>query len=289
MKFKPSDDDTIEGILKLKKLFRGDLLEGCYFNKCDEFNDFIIYERINFEQRKVKILKRLVELYENYNRYDECIEAINEILETEPYDEDMVIKLLDFYAKSGKRVAAITYFNNFSNRLACSLGIPPSNELRNKYNEIRLSMSDCRSEADIGYDHKLDAKYKQRCNEIKIISNCMKNIDYFWIADVVGKIADIADEDTINNLNLKELLDLGHIQSKMLKFVHELLDHEGEHKREVMSVCIINAFVKLIECFCRMHSVTIVILNSRHLDEISTNVLEYLKRIDIQGLSFIEE
>ncbi len=132
MNFRPSQQDSVESILNFKKLFRGDLLEGCYFNKCDEFNDFIIYERINFEQRKVKILKRLVELYENENKYDNCIDIICEILEIDPYDEYMVLKLLDIYVKVGKRAAAITYFNNFSNKLACSLGIAPSNLFSNR-------------------------------------------------------------------------------------------------------------------------------------------------------------
>jgi DNA-binding SARP family transcriptional activator len=109
MKFKPSCQDSVESILKLKKLFRGDLLEGYYFNKCDEFNDLIIYERINFEQRKVKILNRLVEVYENDKRYEDCIEVLNEILEIEPYDEKTVLKLMDIYQKSGKRAVAINY------------------------------------------------------------------------------------------------------------------------------------------------------------------------------------
>ncbi|NLK71973.1 MAG: hypothetical protein GX285_03000, partial [Clostridiales bacterium] len=206
MKFKPSCQDSIESILKLKKLFRGDLLEGYYFNKCDEFNDLIIYERINFEQRKVKILNRLVEVYENDKRYEDCIDVLNEILEIEPYDEKTVLKLMDIYQKSGKRAVAINYYNEFSYNLSCSLGIHPSIELRNKYNEIKMSvaeLNETKSSKDI------TAKDK----DINIISYCIKNVEYFWMSDVIGKIINLGVDNCIKQLNQKQLMDLGYIQS----------------------------------------------------------------------------
>lgn len=288
MKFKPSENDSVESILKLKKLFRGDLLEGCYFNKCDEFNNLIIYERINFEQRKVKILKRLADLYENEDCYEECTEAINEILEIEPFDEEMVLKLLDIHSKNGKRASAIAYFNNFCNKLACSLGIPPSNELRNKYNEIRLSLCDNNEPENSLLSSTVSANL-QISSKVKMTSRCMKNIDYFWISDVVGKIADMADEHTINNLSVKEIMDLGHIQGNIMKFVSVKTDHESEHKREVMGVCIVNAFVKLIESFAKGRDVEILILNFKNIDEVSASVVEYLKSKEIHGLNFVEK
>lgn len=291
LKFNPSSKDSIESVLKLKKLFRGDLLEGCYFNKCDEFNDLIIFERINFEQRKVKILKRLVELYEKEKNYDSCIEIINEILEIEPYDEKMVLKILDIYIKCGNRGAAITYYKNFSYVLAGSLGISPSEELRNKYNEMRIQSSD-NDETDIeiekninsnAYDNKKDA------SRIKIISNCMKNIEYFWIADVVGKIVNVVDTDLIKKLSKKELLDLGYIQRDILKYCSENGNNIVEYKQEVMGVCIVNSFIKLLTTICKDKILDIIILNSQEIDEISANVLKYLKRIEIEGLNLIEE
>lgn len=292
MKFKPSQEDSIESIIKLKKLFRGDLLEGCYFNKCDEFNELIIFERINFEQRKVKILKRLVELYENENNYDACIEIINEILEIEPYDEKMVLKILDIYIKCGKRGTAITYYNNFSYGLAGSLGISPSNELRNKYNEIRLTSSDCNSDNDMEMDGTICVKVPNERKshlDVKIISNCMKNVEYFWIADVVRKILAVIDADCINQLSKRELLDLGYVQSDILSFCNEQWDLVQEYKREVMSVCIINSFIKLLTYICHKQNLTIIIINSCDIDEISDNVLKYLKRIQIEGLNLVEE
>jgi DNA-binding SARP family transcriptional activator len=290
MKFRPNQDDTIEGILKLKRLFRGDLLEGCYFNKCDELNEIIIFERINFEQRKVKILKRLVELYEENNNYDACLEIINEILEIEPYDEEMVLKILDIYSKCGKQVAAITYYNNFSNVLAGSLGISPSYELRNKYSEIRGTLEDYDNNEEFNKNtaSKL-AVEENRQGDINIVSDCMKNIEYFWISNVIENILSVVDANLIKQLSRKELLDLGYIQSNILSFLNEELDNVAEYGQQIMGVSIINAFMKLLTNICKKQNLTIVILNSKDMDEVSFSVLKYLRRHQIEGLVLVEE
>jgi len=286
MKSKPSFDDSVESILKLKKLFRGDLLEGCYFNKCDEFNDLIIYERINFEQRKVKILQRLVEVYKKDNRYDDCIEIINEILEIEPYDEKMVLKLMDVYQKSGKRAVAINYFNKFSYSLSCSLGIDPSNELKNKYNEIKMSASNCQCSDETRNIENINMKSSNESySDIKIVSYCIKNVDYFWMSDVIGKIVNAGVDDCISKLSQKQLMDLSYIQSDILKFCNKPIDIIHDYKREVIDVCIINSFVKLLETVCHEKSVTITILNNEDIDKISASVVEYLRKIHIKGLN----
>lgn len=287
MKFKPSPEDSVESMLMLKKLFRGDLLEGCYFNKCDEFNNFIIYERINFEQRKVKILQRLVEVYEIDKRYDDCIDVLNEILEIEPYDEKMVLKLMNNYQKSGKRAVAINYFNKFSYSLSCSLGINPSNELRNKYNEIRMAVSDCQSCDETNNSNETALK-KDNYPDIKIVSYCIKNVEYFWMADVIGKIINSGVENCIERLSQKQLIDLSCIQSEILKFCNEKVDIM-DYKREIIKVCIINSFIKLLESVCHERNMTVIILNYDDMDEVSANVVEYLRKIQIKGLNIIEE
>lgn len=281
MKFKPSGEDSVDSILKLKKQFRGDLLEGCYFNKCDEFNDLIIYERINFEQRKVRILQRLVEIYENDKRYEDCIEVLNEILEIEPYDEKMVLKLMDIYQKSGKRAVAINYFNKFSYSLSCSLGINPSNELKNKYNEIKMA------ESSNQFSDEINNNVTKKETDLKIVSYCIKNVKYFWMADIIGKIIDCDVEDCICQLSQKQLIDLSCIQSDVLKFCNEHISITHDYK--INDVCIINSFIKLLETVCRERSMTILILNYGDIDEISANIVEYLRKIQIKGLNIIEE
>ncbi|MDD3704746.1 MAG: BTAD domain-containing putative transcriptional regulator [Clostridiaceae bacterium] len=292
MSFKHSQNDSLESILKLKQLFRGDLLEGCYFKKCDELNDLIIFERMKYEQRKVKILKGLADYYEKEESFDNCLEVINEILEIEPYDEEMVLKILDIYVKCGKPVVAITYYNNFSKLLTSSLGVSPSNRLRKKYEEIRSPLSD--SFGSNNFKANMDTFMKDiskqdYVSDIKIISDCIKNIEYFWIADVIGKIIAALGPDYMNQLSEKELLDLAYIQSDILNYCGDKFELVKDYGRDTMSVCIINAFIKLLRIICSKQEFTIIIPNSIDMDDTSLNVLKYLKRIKIEGLKLIEK
>lgn len=281
IEFIPSQKDSIENIIKLKQLFRGDLLEGYYFKNCDELNELIIFERMKFEQQKIKVLKCLVKLYENKGEYTSCLKIIDKILEIEPYDEDMVLKALNIFVECGKPVSAVSYYNDFSKVLANNLGVFPSEKLRKKYNHIKESLSTKE------YDKQSLDKTRDY-HHLEINSFCIKDIEFFWISDVIKNIVDITDCNCINQLNERELFDLGYIQPDILNCPKEKVDltYDGY---KVMSVGIVNSFIKLLTCLCKSYKLTIIISNSTEIDNISKNVLDYLKEVKLKNLNFIEK
>jgi len=287
--FSYDEQSTIEDILKFKKLFKGDLLEGFYFKKCDELNELIIFERMRYEQWKVKILKHLARLYEKVENYDNCLDIINEILEIEPYDEEMVLKILNIYQRCGKSVAAIAYYNNFNKMLTGSLGVSPSNKLRRKYKQIRAALSDINYAVNDAISSKGAHNENDKRSGFKIVSDCIKNIQYFWISDVVGKLASIEGLHCIDELSEKELLDLAYIQNDILNCCNKQIVNLNEYSKDIMNVRIINAFIKLLNIICDKHDLTIMILNYEDMDDTSANVLKYLSRTQIEGLNLIKE
>jgi len=148
-----------------------------------------------------------------------------------------------------------------------------------------MSVADC--DETKGSEDSI-VKITNNYSDINIISYCIKNVEYFWMSDVIGKIINIGIDDSIKQLNQKQLMDLGYIQSDILKFCNEDIDIV-DYKREVIDVRIINSFVKLLETVCNERSITISILNKSDMDGISANVVEYLKRIQIERLRIIEE
>jgi len=276
MDFETSPEDTIQRVMDLKLLFRGDLLEGYYFKNCDEFNDLIIFERMKFDQHKIRILKRLVELYEGEDNHEDCLLVIDEILEMEPFDEDMALKVLNTYVELEKPVAAVAYYNDFNDILANGLGVFPSEKLRNRYIEIKSSL-----------DHHKHIGGKE--SKFNLTSYCIKNIEFFWISDVVGKIVKNIDFNCIDQLNDKEIYALGRIQGDILNRLNNKDSLEDVYKQDIMDVGIINAFIKLINCIGDKYSLTITILNSDHMDSTSAGVLEYLKNTKAKGLELIEK
>lgn len=288
--FLPSESDTIESILRLKEMFQGDFLEGCYFNKCDELNEWIIFERINFEKRKVKVLKRLAELYEKSEAYEACLETINEVLEIEPYDETVVSKILDIYMACGKRAAAITYYNKFSNQLAGSLGIVPSSELRDKYNDLRTKMCDKQERIELEKSIAVkDSNLALQTGQtfIEFTTHTIKDIPYFWMSSVIDKIVQTVEWEILQHLKYLELVSLATIQLDILE-IDTAFDKIQLYEQEIKEVAIVNAFIKLLILVCETHQLTIHIKDQHNLDQPSASVLNHIKQIKIKGLNLIQ-
>jgi DNA-binding SARP family transcriptional activator len=285
MRFKPSEEDSIDSLLKLREIFVGDFLEGYYFNNCDELNELILFERINFEKRKVRILKRLACLYETNQNYDACMDIINEIHEIEPYDEEMALKIMNLHMLKGSRVGAINYYNNFSNKLATSLGISPSESLKTLYNEIRNQSTEVEEVLD---NISTTAVRSGTIGDALNLSICcMKNVEYFWVAEVIDQILKKIDVSYICLLDRKYILDLGYIQREILRCLEDSEEGMEIYSTKVPSVRIANAFIKLIMHIISKYTLCIEILNPEDLDTISASMIEYLQRVNMEGLTIV--
>ncbi|WP_205666559.1 AfsR/SARP family transcriptional regulator [Aminipila luticellarii] len=268
MNFKPQQSDSIERLLKLKNMFEGEFLEGCYYNNCEDFNEVIIFQRTRLENFKVQILKRLTELYEKESKMEECLNVLEEILDIDPYDEEVALKIIILYMKIGKRGAGVLFYNSFRDRLASRLGIQPSEKLRNKFAELKQSQgSECQP---------------QEPKVIQIQTICIKDIQYFWMADVVGKLVGQKRVMCEKVLNENMINALGYIQPAVFN------DVQTEKNMEIPDVQIVNAFIHLILNICEEHKLEIFITEMENMDSVSVGVLKYLKNSGISKLSIHE-
>lgn len=267
MNFKPQQDQPIESLLRLKNMFVGEFLEGCYYNNCDDFNEIIIFERTRFENFRVQILKGLEELYEKEGKTEESLNILKEILDIEQYDEEVAAKILTLYMKLGNRGSGIVFYNSFRDRLASRLGIQPSEKLRKKYEEIKQSEETNSQNGDVKY--------------IKLQTICIKDVQYFWMADVVGKLFALKQLKCDTRLNERMLKVLGYIQPDVIP------NPKSEGEAEVPAVQIVNAFIHLILSICKDYKLTIFISGGEEMDSVSDGVSKYLKSSKVDGLSII--
>lgn len=275
--FKSEDDSTIQELLILREMFGGDFLEGCYFNNCDEFNELILFQRINIENKKVHILKKIVECYENSKNYDDAIEIINEIHEIEPYDEEMALKLMRLNIAKGNRVGAINYYSNFSNRLTGNLGISPGEPLKELYDQIK--------------NQKISQTIVKKSEPSKIIldTSCMEGIEYFWMADTISQILKKVSLSILNKLEKNYIVDLSHIQRKILCCIdddNEIVTIKALLYTQISDVCIVNAFIELVKLVSEKYKLQININDLKDMDNISKKVFEYLMRSQIAEIKF---
>ena len=286
--FKQSPKDTVLSVSKLHDLFKGEFLEGCYFNNCDEFNELILFQRINFENKKVKILKRLSCLLEEEKNYDACREIINEIHEIEPYNEEMALKIMKLYILQGDRVGALNYYNSFSSKLSSNLGISPNQELRAFYKEIRNQYKEPMTTLSPQIVNKQNCRHKNR-EKISINTYCIAGIEYFWVAQVIEKLINKVPEEYFVDFENRYLIDLGGIQREALLYVEEKTGETIKQIEEtrVSDICIINAFTKFLEHIIRKQSIEIFIDNPKELDGISANIVKHLEKSELSNLTIL--
>lgn len=268
MKFKPQDSSTIESLLKLKNMFVGEFLEGCYYNNCEDFNEIIIFERTRFENFRVQILMSLERLYEEEGNTVECLNILKEILDIEQYDEEVAAKILTLYMKIGNRGSGIIFYNSFRDRLASRLGIQPSEKLRKKYEELKQS-----EETSI---------QPENFKAVKIQSICIQAVQYFWMADVIGKLFAVEQLECSTRVNERIVHALRYMHPDILPEV------KVQWNVEVPAVQLVNAFIHLILNICKDYQLTIFISGITDMDTVSAGVLKYLKSSDIKELRIVE-
>ena len=257
--FNLKENVTIKKLEELRKKFNGEFFEGFYFKNCNDFNESIILERSYFEEQKIKILLKLVSLYEIEINYEKCNEILKELINIEPYDEEIALRILEIYEKNGKRSSAILFYEDFKKKFMTFLGIQPSEELEKKYLEIKSK--------DIQKE-KIDNKVIN-ANKSKLLleTYCIGKIKYYWINNLLDKIL---EKININKyLNENEIKDLSYININLFTDTLILIPPD---------IRIINILLKLLEKLTTEYNLVVKIIQIEKIDYISKIFLEELKR-----------
>ena len=269
LRFNIKKEHDIQRLLEMKSLFRGDFFEGHYFNNCDEFNELILFERNNFENKKIKIFEKLAQAYEDQKKYEECMNILNEIFKLDPYSEKTALKALNIYFLKNDRSGGVKFYKNFSNRLIKDLGIRPSSELVSRYNDIKMENKDI----------ALSSR-NSSMNRLTIRSYCMKNIDFFWITDV---IEGIIEDKSFNPSAFEEYIlrdisfILPHIWEEHIKY---------DDISPVPPVRIVKACINFIIKASKDHCLDITIENFEDMDKTSGAIYEYICKLNLENITY---
>jgi DNA-binding SARP family transcriptional activator len=269
-------DMSLEELLPLKKLFLGDFSEGLYIHKCPEFNDVILFERIVYQNKYVDLLKRILKKYEAMGQPYNCIEILKNILAIDPYNENFAYMLIDAYNKNGNRIAAISFYKNFEGRLRRNLNVFPAKALKDLYNCLITN------DAAI-IDLDIEKTIVKEKNLLYVETYCLKDINFFWISDVIGKIVESLGRQKLTALDPNYISDLASIQNKVLS-VHE---KNLKIADMVPLVRIINAFCEFLKCVCELRQLQIKTINYADMDSLSKDALLYIENNKIDGLEII--
>ena len=267
---------SLQNLKELRSMFRGEFMEGYYFNNCDELNELILNRRITYEKTKAKIMTQIADLYEEAGQFDEAIGVMEEILEMEPYNEPIAVRLMTLYSKVGNLSGAISFYHTYRNRLAENLQIYPGRVMNEKYQELK-------SETTVGAQYVSPAVHKNseaKTEALVLNTSCLRSIPYFWMSDVVRKLIKTADRSFLQSLQPEMWRNLAAI-------LPEALELSGVEKpAEATPTAVSNSFIQLVNCAAARTGLVVNIANSGEMDEISSDILKYLQYDMPDGLKF---
>ncbi len=248
---------SIKNLEFIREKFKGDFLEGFYFKNCDNYNELIIQERAYFENRNIKILLRLVDLYDDEGEVENCEKILDELSKLDPYDEKIALKNMKYFEKIGKRSSAILFYNSFKNRLITSLSIEPSPELEKIYSDLIIRKN---PEVFLEKNKKIKDKI-----QIKLLYGI--SVKYFGISEILRILIKVKNIDLSSYLTKEEEIILGTISSYLLDEIVTF---------NISDIKVLVSFENLLYRLNKDMMVSVILVDNLELDKFSIKVLKYL-------------
>jgi len=118
------------------KIYRGDFLEGFYLRGARDFEDWIVVNREEMKSKYWECLDTLVEKNLEIGDYTSSIHYINQLLSNDLTRETAHRKKMRLLVYNGQREAALKQYQDCWKILGDELGLEPSQETRQLYQEI---------------------------------------------------------------------------------------------------------------------------------------------------------
>jgi predicted ATPase/DNA-binding SARP family transcriptional activator len=117
--------DNIEPLAAAVTLYGGPFLHGFTLPSSTEFDEWVEQERHTWERRYLDALATLVDGYARRDDYAEAIETAHQALTVDELAEETHRRLIELYAATGDRTAALRQFDQCATALDRELGISP--------------------------------------------------------------------------------------------------------------------------------------------------------------------
>ncbi len=261
----------------------GELLEGYYFNNCEELNELILSQRIYYENRKNQILMQAADIYEQNGMLKDAADIISKVLEYEPYNERLALRLMTLYERTNDVCSAILFYNEFRGRLASNLDISPGSAITQKYAELKAApaASSCAAASDYAPTASATAAAAVYTpHTLTVETYCIEEIPCFWMADTVGKILPAVKQSTAQKWDRNVLRLLKTLQPSLGAYVEE-------DAANVSPAAVAQAFIHWLSAVAAAQPVTIHIANPKQMDGVSRGILSYIQHMPPKGLKII--
>ncbi len=118
-------------------LYRGDFLQGFMLRESAGFEQWVTTEQERLRHINVAARELLVTTYLRQQAYDAGLTHATNLLQQEPFHEEIHRQVLLLLAYSGRYRAAIAHYETYRRTLEAELGIAPADETEALYQRIR--------------------------------------------------------------------------------------------------------------------------------------------------------
>lgn len=284
-----SETDSLEALCRIKSLFTGEVLEGWYLKNCSEYNEMILFERMLCETKHIEILKCLAGKYSAAGEYAKALSILQEILQIEPDNETVEMRIIENYAKAGNRVAAINHYRAFEANLWSDLSITPNEKLRTAY----LRLLETGQSAAVPPKTPAAAQKAPPPPAVKdtekpgltLRGHCIPSVDYFFLSDIISKSLKAIDTRLLAGFDAAYINDIAYIQRDIVIEYNLVCENPVKSPPgELLNVRIIGSAAKYFEFLSRHYDVHILFPAREKLDALSASALDYLASLELDHL-----
>jgi DNA-binding SARP family transcriptional activator len=130
------DEEHIQRLQETVNLYQGDFLEGFTVADSPSFEEWALLTREQLNRQVREGLWHLTEYYEKQGDYQAAIGHARRVVEIDPLLEEAHRGLMKLLAASGQRSAALAQYEACRRILAEELGVEPSRETREIFDQI---------------------------------------------------------------------------------------------------------------------------------------------------------
>lgn len=129
--------ECMERLQSAVALYRGSFMEGFSLRDSLGFDEWQFQETEQLRREYSSALMKLVDAYQVTERPAKAIQYARDWLATDPLNESAHRKLIELYARSGQRSAAMRQYRECVRILEAELGVAPMGETQDLYESVR--------------------------------------------------------------------------------------------------------------------------------------------------------
>ena len=130
-------DECLSTLDEAVELYRGDFMEGLNLTDAPNFDDWQFFQRDGLRQEFAEVLQRLSFGHSERSQWDQAIACARRWVAMDRLHEPACRALMDLYACSGQRTAALHQYEGLARSLREQMGQEPEDETRRLYEQIR--------------------------------------------------------------------------------------------------------------------------------------------------------